>query len=131
MWAMEVGVVQPRVELENPFFRVLVRVCVGPLTECGLDEAFGFSVGARGVGPGEAMLDVLAMKQLAEQPVFITGAVVGQHSSHGEAEASVVSSAHEEEAHGRAMTLIRQESGEGDAAVVVDGDVQILVADAR
>ena len=41
-----------------------------------------------------------------------------------------VGAGHEEKAHGRAVALIGQDGGEADARVVVDGDVQILLADA-
>ncbi len=76
------------------------------------------------------MLDVLAVEQFAKQPVFIAGAVVGEHAADSDAEARVMGPGHEEEAHGRVVRLIGQDGGEGDAAVIVDGNVQVLVAGA-
>ena len=58
----------------------------------------------------------------------VAGAVIGEHAADGEAEACVVSAGHEEEADGRAVALIGQDGGEADAGVVIDGDVEILVA---
>ena len=58
MWAVEVVVVKPGVELFLSFGGVFVGSRVGPFSECGLDEMFGLSVGARRVGPGEALVDV-------------------------------------------------------------------------
>ena len=105
----------------------MVRGGVGPLSEGSLDEAFSLAIGARSVRAGEAVLHMLAVQQLAKQLVFVAGAVVREHPSDGDAEAGVVGTSHEEEAHGRVVRLIGQDGREGDTAVIVDGHVQILV----
>ena len=76
------------------------------------------------------MLDLLAVEQFAKQPVFVAGAVVGEHAANSDAKARVMGPGHEEEGHCRVMRLIGQYGGEGDAGVVVDCDVQILVSSA-
>ena len=65
----------------------MIGAGVGPFSDCFLDETFGFSVGARSVGPGEAMLDALLEEHGAAVCVAVTGAVVGEHATDGEAEA--------------------------------------------
>ena len=69
MLAVEVVVVEPWVELLVAFERGLIGSGVRPFSESGLDEAFCFSVGTRGVGPGEAMLEISRLDDLPEAPV--------------------------------------------------------------
>ena len=58
----------------------------------------------------------------------VAGAVLGEHPADGEAEAAVAGAGYEEEEHRLGMGLIGQDGGEVDGGVVIDGDVQILVA---
>src|ERR1019366_9428121 len=76
------------------------------------------------------MLHMLVAQGLAEQPVFVAGAVIGQNATEGEAEGVEGGRSHEEEADGRLVALVGQDGREGDAGVVVDGDVQVLPAGA-
>ena len=95
-----------------------------------MDEAFCLSVGAWSVGPGKPVLDVLLVEELAEIAFAVAASVVGEHAAHGEAEAGEVGAGHVEEELRRAAGLVRQNSGKADAAVIVDGDVQVLVTGA-
>jgi len=63
-----------------------------------LDEAFCFSVGARGEGPGETVLDVLLVEQHTEAPVAVAGAVAGEDTADAEAQAREVDAGHVDEA---------------------------------
>jgi hypothetical protein len=56
---MKVAVVEVPIEVFGALCGFHIRACIGPLSEACLDEAFGLSVGARCVGLGEAVLDVL------------------------------------------------------------------------
>ena len=51
--SMPVVVVEEGEEISGPDGGVLVGASVGPLPQRGLDEAFGFAVGARSVGASE------------------------------------------------------------------------------
>src|SRR5580700_3600542 len=126
MWAVEVVVVEPRVELLVAFQRGLIGPGVRPFSDGGLDEAFCLSIGAGSVGSGEAVFDTSRLDDLPEAPVAIAGAIVGEDALDGEAEARVEGSCHEEEEKSGAVLLIGQDGGEADPAVVVD--VQVLVA---
>ena len=76
------------------------------------------------------MLDALLEEQCLEVSVAVAGTAVGQNALDREAESGVESSCHEEKEHGRLVVLVGQDGGEADAAVIVDGDVQIFVAGA-
>src|SRR5260370_32441411 len=77
---------------------------------------------------GKALLDVLLMQDRAEGSVSVAGPIVGEDAADGESEAGGEGTSHEEEEKGRLVGLVGQDGGEADAAVVVDGDVQILVS---
>src|SRR6476620_5010614 len=53
MWPMPIVAVEPVEQLGRSLIRVLIGAGVGPFAKRGLNEAFGFSVGLRGVRPGE------------------------------------------------------------------------------
>ena len=57
MGAMPVVAVQPEGQFGGAFVGGVVRAGVGPFAQAGLDEALGFAVGFRRVGPGAQMLD--------------------------------------------------------------------------
>jgi hypothetical protein len=46
---------EPWFEMLAPLLGVLVGPGLRPFFDCSLDEAFRFSVGSRGVGPGAGM----------------------------------------------------------------------------
>jgi hypothetical protein len=52
MRSVPVVLMEPGSEGVSALIGVLIDPCVGPLTQGGLDEAFGLAVGARGVRPG-------------------------------------------------------------------------------
>ena len=95
MGAVEVVVVQPRVELLMALERGLVGAGVGPFSQGGLDEALGFAVGARSIGPGEAVFDVLMEQGVSEEGVPVAAPVVGEHTADGDGVAAVIGPGHE------------------------------------
>ena len=107
-----------------------VGASVSPFSQSGLDEAFGLAVGARRVRAGKAMADAETMASIAEEPRAIARAVVGQQTTNVDAEGAVVSDRSMEESHGGVAAFIGQDLREGEAGVVVDGDVNELPAGA-
>jgi len=91
-----------------------------------LDEAFGLAVGARSVGAGEDVGKVTAAQVAAEKPTAVAASVVGHDAEGLDAELGIVGQGGIEEGDGGALRLIGQELDEGDAGVIVDGDVEIL-----
>ena len=59
-------------ELLVAFFGVGPVAGIGPFAESGLDEAFGFAVGARGIGTSEAVANAELSAAVAE----LVGAIV-------------------------------------------------------
>jgi len=110
------------------FSGVLVGARVSPLADGGLYESLGFSVGARRVGSGKPVLDVLPVQGLAEGDASVARSIVGEHALDGEAESGELCLGQMEEACCRLMGLIGHKCCEADPGVVIDGHVQILPA---
>ena len=64
--------------------------CIGPLSQCGLDEALGLSVGPWRIGLGFDVLEAEGLAGVFEGVGFVAGSVVGHDPLHGDPEASVV-----------------------------------------
>ena len=101
-----------------------------PFAQGGLDEAFSFSIGSGCVGPGEALPDVEFAHGVAVKLAVVAGPVVAVDALDGEAIAVEVSLRHEEEPERGVLRLVWHDGGEADARVVVDGDMEVLVASA-
>src|SRR5208337_3115906 len=110
------------------FIGVEVMANVGPLAQRGLDEAFGFAVGARSVGTGEAVLNAELEAGGAELSGAIAGTVVGEQAADGDAVLGVEGDGGAQKGDGGWALLVGQHAGEGEAGVIVDGDVQSLPA---
>src|SRR5204863_296106 len=61
-------VMQPFGELEPPLARVTKPAGIGPLVECGLDEALGLAVRARSVRPREEVANPEPLTGLTKAP---------------------------------------------------------------
>lgn len=66
MRAMPVVLMEPAWQLESAGLGVGVRTAVGPFPESGLDEAFGFPVGAWRVRTSEALANTELLAELGE-----------------------------------------------------------------
>jgi len=55
MRAVPVVVVKPGKKMLVTVLRILIQAGVGPFPQSGLNEAFGFAIGARGIGASEVM----------------------------------------------------------------------------
>ena len=95
-----------------------------------MDEAFCLSVGAGRIGPGAPVLESEIAAGAVEVACRIAGAVVGEDALDADVEPCVPGDGGVEEVGGRRLGLVRIHGGEGDARVVVDGDVEELGADA-
>ena len=109
---------------------VLVDVSIGPFAESSLDEPFGFSIGAWGVRPGSFGFDAQVLAGIPEAMGLIAAAIVGKDATDADAEPCIPGDSGVEEVGRGSLFLVWVQSGEGDAGVVVDGDVQELSADA-
>src|SRR5512144_424092 len=85
MRALVVVVVVPGRQGEISFRGVAPVSGVGPLAESGLDEAFGFAVGLRGVRAGAVVPQAHLLAGVAKLLGAVATAVIGQQSAHPDA----------------------------------------------
>ena len=108
----------------------VIRAGVSPLAGDGLDEAFGLAVGLGAVGSGEAVLDAELEAGCGEEFGAVSGAAIGEQAGNGDAVEFVVGDGLAEGVEGAGDFFVWVEAGEGEAGVVVDGDVEALDAGA-
>lgn len=101
---------------------------VGPLAERSLDEAFGFAVGLWSVRSGEAVLEAEGRDGGSHGVGAVAGAVVGVDAFGLDAELLEEGERGVEEGDGTVSSFVREELSEGEAGVIVDGDVEELPA---
>jgi hypothetical protein len=77
MWAVPVVLVSPWSEGCVSFCGAFIATSVGPFADGGLDEAFGFSVSARGVDAGALVGDRKFPAGMGEAMSIEAWAVVG------------------------------------------------------
>jgi hypothetical protein len=107
----------------------MIGLRVGPLAQTSLDEALGLAVGLGRIGFGPDVFEAEPLAEPAEGKRFVAGAVVGHHPLDLDAEAFVVGQSSLEEGVGTAFLLVGHDLGEGDARVIVDGDMDKLPAE--
>src|SRR6266853_975844 len=105
-----------------------VGVRVSPFAQRGLDDAFGLAVGLWSVGASEAMLEAEGGDGGAHGVGAVAGAIVGVNALGVDAVLLEEGQGGMEEGDGALRGFIGEELGEGEAGVVVDGDVQIFPA---
>jgi hypothetical protein len=101
---------------------------VGPLAQCGLNEAFGFAIGTGHVRTSEAVTDAEFKTGSAELTGAIAGTVVGEQAANGDAVLSIEGDGGTQKSDSGLALLIGEHAGEGEAGVIVDGHVQGLPA---
>ena len=97
---MPIVSVQPAGEVLAALFGAVVGACVGPFAQRGLDEAFGFAVGSRGIGPRSDVFHFELSAQFCEAFRAVAGAVVGHDAGEGDSECSEVVQGVDERATG-------------------------------
>jgi hypothetical protein len=126
MLPVPIVLMEPAGQLLSSGVRVIVGPGVGPLAQSGLDEAFGFAVGARGVGTGETLGDAEAAAAAVKACGAIAGAVVGEHAGDDDAQAREVADGGLDKSRGGGGFLMGEDLREGNAGVIVDGDVHVF-----
>src|SRR5215213_5871675 len=124
-----VVVPEPAVKGAGSFLACGVDRAVGPAVEQGSDEAFGFPICLWPVGPGAEVADRELAAGDGVHERAVGGAVVGQDRFDLDAVATVEGNGAAEEADRGRGFLVGEDFGVGEAAVIVDGDVDELVAD--
>jgi hypothetical protein len=103
---------------------------IGPLAGDGLDEAFGLAVGLGAIGFGEEMLEAELMAGGCEGLGAIGGAAIGEDLLDFDTVSGVEADGLLQSVKGAGSPFVWEQTSEGEAGVVVDGDVQGLDAGA-
>ncbi len=119
---------EPAWEFESTGLGGVVSATVSPFTQGSLDEAFCFAVGARGVGASETLANAELLAEAAKEAGAIAGTVIGKHTGDGDAQAGVVVDGGLQEGGCGRGFLVGKDLREGNAGVVVDGDMHVLPA---
>ena len=131
MRSMVIVPVEPSGHVGGPLLGGMVGFGVEPLAQGGLDEALGLSVGAGPVRPGCDVAGADCDEGVLEGPAVGVGkGVVGHDALDAYAAAGEPTDGTVEEAGASLAALVGQDLGVGEARAVVDGDVQVLPAEA-
>jgi len=124
MGSGEVVVVGPGQQVLITFDGIQPVLAVSPLAQCGLDEVLGLAVGLGRVRLGTTVTKVELEAGRAEAMGAIAAAVVGEQDADANAVRGKEGQRVVQEGDGGGGLLIGQELGEGEAGVVVDGDMK-------
>ena len=131
MRSMVIVPVEPSGHVGGPLLGGMVGFGVEPLAQGGLDEALGLSVGAGPVRPGCDVAGADCDEGVLEGPAVGVGkGIVGHDALDAYAAAGEPTDGTVEEAGASLAALVGQDLGVGEARAVVDGDVQVLPAEA-
>jgi hypothetical protein len=108
----------------------LIRSGIGPFASDGLDEALGLAVGLGAIGFGEAVFDAQLLAGGGEEFGAISRTAIGEHALDVDAVVLVETDGLLESVEDAGDFLVGPETGESEAGVIVDGDVEAFDAGA-
>ena len=103
---------------------------IGPLTRDGLDEAFGLTVGLGAIGFGEEMLEAELMAGGGEGFGAIGGAAIGEDLLDFDSVSGIEADGLLQSVEDAGSPFVWEQTSEGEAGMVVDGDVETFDAGA-
>ena len=103
---------------------------IGPLAGDGLDEAFGFAICLRSVGLGEEMLEAELAAGSSEGFGAIGGTAIGEDLLDDDAMSGVKGEGLVEGVENALSLFVGEQTSEGEAGVIINGDVQAFDAGA-
>jgi len=130
MRAMEVVVMKVLGKEGSSVGTRVIGTSISPLAGDGLDEAFGLAVCLRAIGFGEEMGETKFMAGGGEELGAIGGAAIGEELLDGEAVSGVEAKGQVQSVEDALGAFVREETGEGEAGVIIDGDVEAFDAGA-
>jgi hypothetical protein len=125
---LDVVVPEPGAKGEGATPRVGIRHGIRPPANQGLNESFGLPVGLRMARSATDQPDACAVRDLREDRRHVGAAIVRQDPFDDHASTSKPADGPAQEGGGRPAALIGQDLHIRDTAVVVDGDMGVLVA---
>jgi hypothetical protein len=130
MRAMEVIVMKIGGKEGSSVVAGVIRTGIGPLAGDGLNEAFGLAVGLRAIGFGEEMFEAEFVAGGGEEFGAIGGAAIGEELLDGDTVSGVEAEGLVQSVEDAGGAFVREETSEGEAGVIVDGDVETFEAGA-
>ena len=130
MRAVEVIVMKVVGEEGSPVMTGVIGTGIGPLASDGLDETFGFAIGLRSVGFGEEMLEAELSAGSSEGFGAIGGAAICEDLLDDDAMSGVKGEGLVEGVENALSLFVREQTSEGEAGVIINGDVQAFDAGA-
>ena len=128
--AVEIVVMEVEREEGSAVRTGVIGTCISPLAGDGLDEALGLAVGLRAIGSCEEVMEAEILAGGREEFGTIGGAAVGEDGLDGDPVGFVEGDGLVEGGQDAGSFFIWEEGGKGQAAVVVNGDVEGLGAGA-
>ena len=104
---------------------------IGPFAGDGLDEAFGLAIGLWAIGAGETVFDAQLLAGGGEELGAVGRATVSQEACDLDAVLLVEGDRLAQRLQGTGDLFVGMEGGEGEAGMIVDGDVEALDTGAR
>ena len=126
MRSPEIVVVEELGESEGSVYRGWVGSVISPAAQEGLDKAFGFSIGARTVGPGTQVTQTELSACRSEAMRDVAGAVVGHDACDINAAAGVPGDQPSKEDDSRWRSFVSQDLGVSQTGSVVHGNMEEL-----
>ena len=111
-------------EVSRTMVAGLIRSGIGPLAGDGLDKALGLAISLRPVGFGEEMFDLELATSRGEVVGAVGSAAVGEDALNDDPMSLVEIDRLIECGDDAFDLLVREETGESEAGVIVDGNVQ-------
>jgi hypothetical protein len=130
MRAMEVIVMKVVGKEGSSVVTGVIRTSISPLAGDGLDEAFRLAVCLRAIGFSEEMGEAEFMAGSGEELGAIGWAAIGEELLDGEAVSGVEAEGQVQSLEDALGAFVREETGEGEAGVIIDGDVETFDAGA-
>ena len=120
---MEIVVMEVEGEEGSAVITGVIGTCVSPLTGDGLDETFSLAVGLRAVRASKEMADAQLVAGGGEELGAISGTAIREEALDDDAMVLVKGEGLMESIQGAGDFFIREEAGESETGMVVDGDV--------
>jgi hypothetical protein len=126
--AVEVIVMKIMREEGSALSAGVIGASIGPLASDGLDEAFRLAIGLRAIRSCEAVSDAEFVAGGGKDFGAISGAAIGEEALDADAVSGVEGDSLAEGVEGAGELFVWEQTGKGEATVIIDGDVERLDA---
>jgi hypothetical protein len=125
---MEVIVMKEERKEGSAMITGVIGASISPLAGDGLDEAFGLAIGLGAVGFGEGVFEPELVAGSGKEFGAVGGAAIGEEALDFDAMGVVEAESLIESGEDAGEFFVWKETGEGEAGMVVDGDVETFDA---